>query len=386
MEIRYIRPHEAIDYQKVSAASFIWKLDPKVDDKVEVPVLAAFQDGKLFAGVELFDCKTNFCQNALNSIVVSGVCSLPEHRRLGGIREIFKRIGETAVENDLVLGFLRPFSISCYEKFGYANLNRLFTVRIPFEKLKDIPRNGNVVLYTGEQFDEICSLHNKCAMTENLVTFREDEKHFCNSPLESANYTYFRRNEQGEADGYIRFKVERPDNLFVEELFVLSPEALYGLVGFLRNYDCIVKNLIVRNQYQGSPFNCLADRTDDAVYEHNGGVAARIYDIQKLFESNAYPDEYGRFSVRCIDEFEQNNGIFEVEYKNGTATVIKKNDGDYDISLTAPAAAKLMLAGEGHTAKTALYIDGVDIKGNADDFFRAFPFRHTRFTDSAWSV
>lgn len=42
--------------------------------------------------------------------------------------------------------------------------------------------------------------------------------------------------------------------------------------------------------------------------------------------------------------------------------------------------------GEGHNSQTALFIDGVEIKGDADDFFRAFPYRHTRFTDSSWSI
>ena len=89
--------------------------------------------------------------------------------------------------------------------------------------------------------------------------------------------------------------------------------------------------------------------------------------------------------MKSIDEFEQNNAVFEVEYQNGKATVIRKTDGDYDIALTAPAAARLMLAGEGHTAQTAIYIDGVEIKGDADAFFKAFPHRPTRFVEGTWS-
>ena len=49
MEIRLLKPEEAIAYNKISAASFIWKFDKDVDDKVEIPVLGAFQDGKLIA-------------------------------------------------------------------------------------------------------------------------------------------------------------------------------------------------------------------------------------------------------------------------------------------------------------------------------------------------
>ena len=297
-----------------------------------------------------------------------------------------KEIGKTAIENDWTFGFLHPFSIEYYEKFGYANLNRMFAIKVPFEKLRHIPRNTDVILYTGEQFDELSELHAKCALRENLMTLREEKKHFCDKPLEEADYTYFRRDKNGNADGYVRFSVKRPDLLIVEELFALTPEAVYGLIGFLRNYDGIVKTLKVKKQYQGCDFACIADRIDGISYDYDEGAAGRIYNLKKLLENNKYPEEHGKFRILSIDEFEQNNGIFEVEYQNGKGVVTHKAEGDYDISLTAPAAARLMLAGEGHSAQSALYIDGVKIKGNADDFFRAFPFRQTRFCDSKWSL
>lgn len=386
MEIRYINQEEAVDYLKISAASFIWKFNAEEDKEVEIPVLGAFNEGKLIAGVEVFDFKCNYCGNIVNSLVLSGVCSQPECRRMGGIREIFNEVGKTSVENDIVLGFLAPFSITYYEKFGFANLNRMFAIKVPFENLKHIPRCTDVELYTGEQIDEICALHNKCAMKENLITLREDKKHFCDKPLEEADYTYIHRNSSGEADGYVRFKVCRPNDVIVEELFTLTPEALTGIVGFLRNYDGITKNLIIKKQYQGSPFACLADRIDNVTYEYNGGYAGRIYNIKKLLENNVYPQEYGKFSILSLDDLEQNKGVFEVEYQSGKAVVTQKSEGDYDIALTAPAAARLLLAGEGHTVQTAMYIDGVTLKTNADDFFRAFPYRATRFIDSFWSI
>ena len=386
MEVRLIKPEEAVDYLKISAASFIWKFDKEVDKEVEIPVLGAFHDGKLIAGVELFDFKCNYCGNLINTLVLSGVCSQPEYRGMGSVRAIFDEVGRTAVENDIVAGFLSPFSISYYEKFGFANLNRTFAVRVPFHNLKHIPHNNDVELYTGEQLEELCELHNKCVFKENLMTLREDKKHFCQKPLEEADYTYIHRNASGEADGYVRFSVKRPDELVAEELFVLTPDALKGIVGFLRNYDGIVKSLVVKKQYQGSPFACLADRTDGINYEYQYGYAGRIYNLKKLLENNVYPEEHGRFSILSLDNLPQNKGIFDVEYQDGKATVTQRTDGDYDISLTPPAAARLLLAGEGHTAQTSLYIDGVELKNEANDFFKAFPHRATRFTDSFWSI
>lgn len=386
MEVRLIKPDEAVAYLKISAASFIWKFDKEVDKEVEIPVIGAFHEGKLISGVELFDFKCNYCGNLINTLVLSGVCSLPEYRSFGSVRAIFDEIGRTAVENDIVAGFLSPFSISYYEKFGFSNLNRIFSIRVPFSNLTHIPHDKNVELYTGEQFEELCQLHNKCVFKENLMTMREDKKHFCEQPLENADYTYIHRNSDGEADGYVRFNVKRPDELIVEELFVLTPDALKGIIGFLRGYDGIVKTLVVKKQYPGSPFACLTDRVNEVRYECIGGYAGRIYNIKKLLENNVYPEKYGKFSILSVDNLEQNKGIFDVEYENGKAVVTRRNDGEYDISLTAPAAARLLLAGEGHNAETAVYIDGVEMKNSAEDFFRAFPHRATRFVDSFWSI
>ena len=80
-----------------------------------------------------------------------------------------KKIGETAIENDWTFGFLHPFSISYYEKFGFANLNPAFEIEVPFEKLSFIARSNDVELYTGEQFEELCELYNKCAKKARVI-------------------------------------------------------------------------------------------------------------------------------------------------------------------------------------------------------------------------
>ena len=94
-----------------------------------------------------------------------------------------------------------------------------------------------------------------------------------------------------------------------------------------------------------------------------------------------------RFLIfKSIDTISRNNGIFEVEYQNGKAEITYKEDGDYDIALTPPAAARLLLAGEGHNKDTAVFIEGVELKNDAADFFRAFPHRITCLYDSLWST
>jgi predicted acetyltransferase len=282
MEVRFIKPEEAMDYLKISAASFIWKFNEEVDNKVDTPILGAFHNQKLIAGAEIYNFKCSYCSNIINSLIIDGICSQPEYRRIGGVRALFDEIGKTALENDITVGFLSPFSISYYEKFGFANLNRTFSIKVPFCNLSEIERNNEFELYTGEQFSELRDFYNKCALKENLTILREDNTLFCDKPLENADYTYIYRNKSNEIEGYVRFTVKRPDELITEELFALSPEALLKIIGFLRNYDGIVKTLVVKKQYLGSPFSYIADRKDGTEYEYYGSVAARIYNLEKL--------------------------------------------------------------------------------------------------------
>ncbi len=383
MEVRYLAtPEEEVEFLKVSSQSFIWKFDAAVDTKTDAPVLGAFSDGRIIAGAEIMPFSANYCGNFMNVVVATGICSVPECRRMGGVRAIFDKIEETAADEGWVAGLLFPFSISYYEKFGYANLARMFSIKVPFANLTAIPRNTDVILYKDEHFEEISQLHAKCALKENLMTLHNDKKFFCGSPLEDADYTYFHRDENGVADGYIRFNVNRPEAVCVKELYCLNPSALNALVGFLRNYDGITKELIVKDQYTGSPFALLADRITGTTYENGSGAAGRIYDMKKLLELNKYPEAYGHFRLLSRDNMECNNGVFDVEYQHGKAVVTKCDDGDYDIAVTPPAAAKLLLAGEGHNSDSAAYINGTEIKGDASDFFRAFPYRPTRFIES----
>ena len=161
MEVRFIKPEEAPDYLKISAASFIWKFDKEIDNKVDMPVLGAFHNEKLIAGAEFYNYKCNYCGNIINTVVLDGICSQPEYRRNGGVRALFDEIEKIAIDKDITIGFLSPFSISYYEKFGFANLNRMFSIKVPFNNLLHIERSNDDELYTGKQLNFITNVLSK---------------------------------------------------------------------------------------------------------------------------------------------------------------------------------------------------------------------------------
>lgn len=383
MEVRLLTKREIPEYQKISAASFMWKFNPETDNELKDGVYGAFDDkGRLVAGLETPLFTGNYCGKLLPVIGIGGVAAMPEYRRGGSVRAIFNELERLAPEKGWAMGFLYPFSINYYSKFGYAYTNRLISVSVDFAKLTAFERSNSVTLFDGKGFDELFALHNKCALRYNLMTLREDKHFFCDKPFENARYTYIWRYPDGSAGAYADFEIDRQTkSLNARDLWFLDGEALRGIIGFLRNYDGVASKLVIGHLPQTSALLDLFSQVDGVAYSFAGCPAGRIYDLPTILKANDYPQSTGRFVLRCIDSVEQNNGVFEVEYSGGRCCVTENSGAEPDITLDACACARILLSGRGFTAESARVLDGVELDGNCVDFFRAFPHRPTAFIE-----
>lgn len=382
MEVRLLKKGEEADYCRVSAASFIWSFDEKNVDEFTTPVYGAFDNGKLIAGLETPEFTANFCGTLLPALGIGGVASMPEQRRRGGVRAIFNELERIAPKKGWVFGALYPFSVEYYSKFGYTYFERKTVASIPFTNLSGFERNCNATLFEGESYEELYELHNKYVMQYNLATLRNEERFFCGKPLEKCNYFYVWHYPDGTAGGYADFTIDRTVScLIVKDFICLDVEAMRGLIGFLRNYDGVVKNLKIGNIPLLSPLLDLLSQVDGVTYEYGGAPAGRIYDLPAILAANSYPDSHGSFVLECKDSIKANNGVFAVEYQNGKAQIKKSGRAKPDIILEPCAAAKLILSGRGYNCATASAVKGVTLCGDAEGFFRAFPSRPTAFIE-----
>lgn len=383
MEVRLLTKSEIPEYQKISAASFMWKYNPETDNDPEDKVYGAFDDsGRLVAGLETPLFTGNYCGRLLPVVGIGGVASMPEQRRSGSVRAIFNELERIAPQKGWAMGFLYPFSIKYYSKFGYAYTNRLLNIGVDFAMLTDFERNTDATLFDGESFDELFELHNKCALKYNLMTLRQDKSFFCDKPFENARYTYIWRYGDGKAGAYADFEVDRQTRCVnVRDLHFVDKPALYGIIGFLRNYDGIASRLVISRVPQASALVDLVSQIDRVELSLAGCPAGRIYDLPAILNANDYPQTPGSFVLRCVDSIEQNNGVFAVEYGNGEAAVTKTNNAKPDITLDACAAARILLSGRGFTAESIGMLQGAELSGDCSDFLRAFPHRATAFIE-----
>ena len=162
----------------------------------------------------------------------------------------------------------------------------------------------------------------------------------------------------------------------VRELCYTSPEALRGILGFLRMFEGQVSEFRFRELPPDSELELMIGEYVDTEYSLESGAMGRVLLPQVLLENNLYPDEFGHFRLQIDDPLAYNRGVYAVEYVRGEAQVIRMPfDSPYDLSLGVPALSRILLGGERFDARRASYMDGVKFAGNSDDFFRAFSGR-----------
>ena len=75
--------------------------------------------GRLMGRMLLSDYRTRIGENWLKLVGISSVATLPEYRRAGVMREMFKGMLPRMYERGAALSGLYPFSHAFYRKFGY---------------------------------------------------------------------------------------------------------------------------------------------------------------------------------------------------------------------------------------------------------------------------
>lgn len=379
MEIRDIGPQDYEQHFQVSASAFIWEYEPANEKPPTVPILGVFdEDGTLMADMEYTEHTANFHGKTVRALKIDGVATRPEYRRRGLIRTLFVHLEQQAPARGWEVTFLQPFSWNYYRKFGYDRVVRAMRVKTPMHTLAAFPRNCDVTLYNGAQKPELLALHNQFVRQYDLSFVREDDKRFVTQPFKEAQYTYLWHGKHAQARAYATFQVIRKTRtLHVREMAFADPEALQGILGFLRVYDGQVDTLEIGNLPPGSPVELALDSYEAAECVYSSSVAGRIYNIQSVLEKLDYPTKPGAFCLKIEDNLPKNNGLFAVEYGDGRVQVQRKQAGEADVTMTACAAARVLLGGEGFTPQQLAFLPGVAIHTHADALCRSLPAKAT---------
>lgn len=383
MFIRKLDKDDFQQFSEVSASAYIYDIDETTFEE-NVDIFGAFiNDGEtLISQMECGFRQNFYCGDKISCAAVGGVASKPEYRRMGGVRAIFDRVFEHAVDKGACVSILYPFSIEYYRKFGYETILRTLNAECSFKAFENIERFNEVTLAMEEHKDIIKNIYADIARDYNMMFCRDNCESFCFTPYKSCIYTYFINRD--DAKGYVTLTLDRrARTVSISEILFSNKTALLNLLGFVKVFDGNYDTVIFEKIPVTSPvFEAIKDenRLVKRTYSYQG--QGRILDFEKVLKSTVYPMQKGSFSVKLTDgQIAKNNGIFTVSYENGVCTVEKDITTQYDLAMDIPAASRIILGREGLNAEEISYINNVDVKTDCNDFLRAFPKKKTLFND-----
>ena len=305
-----------------------------------------------------------FGQGNVKALLAGGIGTAVEYRRGGNIRKMFEKMHAEAAQEGVAVALLHPFSFAYYRKFGYEKVADHLIVKFPTRYIDFVPRRCNFMPYQDSMLPDLLRLHAAFARGRNLLLQRIDDSQYKNP--ERQTYVCY--------STYHRLAINHYEDslLTVHELAYASPEALREIFSFLRMFEGEFDEIEFANVAMCPEVDLLLRNYTHTAYTLLPDIMARVLNTEKMLLAQDYPLQEGAFTLRIEDTLPSVSGIFKVAYGGGECTV-QRGAGSPDLTLSASALARLIYGYDGVTAEAAKYMDGVQIDGSAEAFFRAFP-------------
>lgn len=391
MRVRELTLEDFDAHCRVSAMAFHWsykKEEEELPEDLDERFLGCFDDdGSILADLEFAVRPAVVGETTLPVVQIGGVASLPFARRKGAVRKLFGELEAIAEREGWAFGALYPFATAYYRKFGYETTLRELRLEVPMQHLNDLAEDapedapGKIELVEGERgLPELLEVYNAFARMHQLMCLRETKHYFNTNPMEDKAYSCLWRDGEGEAQGYVSYHLDTDShNLEVKELAYLTPEALTGLLCYLRVYnkaDKVCFNAVPLD----SPLLLALREFSHLNMVHRCTASYRLYDPVTLLRAHRYPKQPGDFTFAIAgDSLKRCNGTYVVEYADGKAEVHQlPTDIPASLTLTREAAARLLLGGQAWTPFALRFCPGVklaegeDAEAEIENFVRAF--------------
>lgn len=353
-------------------------------------------------------CKGALVDAHLNGAVVKAmalgaVFTEPEYRRRGIAGNCFRVLDSIMQEQGVLVSYLHPFSFAAYRAMGYERVADHRELTFPIDRLDFLPVCTDLQRCAcADGAEDLIEAYHRFCKNRNIL-FRRDGAVTTLEPANMAAYMYGKHYEYGckdiryfvshdtqaQPDGYVMLHLEQQEKehhlfgtLHVDELCFDSPATVRKLLGFLRTYQGEADTVIIHNCAMATEVEKVLQHYKYTQIRVIPDLSARIHNVPALLAAVSYPNEKGSFTVRVTDcpksPFCKNHteGTWQVSYKNGDAAVTRlEDDAPWDISAPMPAFTQLIHGYESQGAQTARYLEGVKLKNDCADFFRAFPWR-----------
>uniref|UniRef100_A0A7C3RKV5 GNAT family N-acetyltransferase n=1 Tax=Dictyoglomus thermophilum TaxID=14 RepID=A0A7C3RKV5_DICTH len=302
--------------------------------------IGAIENGKLVSALSI-NALEGYIRNEIFSFSgIGGVATFPEKRGKKHVHCLLKEAIRISKDEKKIFSSLYPFSFEFYRNFGwelggFKKRYKIKTSLIPryqeIEKVKRIPLS---------EWKIIKPIYETYAKGFSGAIKRSDEQ-WESIIFRTKNLTYLYIYEDQKIEGYLLYNVEKTNinKIIVREMICLNNSAYKGFLSLFSRQAMNIEEIEITTPLNDILPFILPNPSVECNIEPTFMI--RIVDVEKALSKIKY-NVKDKISIKVKDEYaEWNNGVWEIEI-NDEVKVLKKEDSDYDLSLSINTLSQII--------------------------------------------
>lgn len=364
MTIRKILNTELMETRNLSALCFHWEhntenmtaeqyfekemSNPPTQDSVNWQnTWASFTDqGEMMGCLSIDEFMVEFDGSTYNMGGIGGVCTYPQYRRHGVIRNIFSNALPDLYDRGFTFSYLYAFSEDFYRKFGYEPTCHAKQWLFDMKTIPSIRYEGSFQIYRDEKdmqgfeeaYEKFASRYNMC-VHRSIYNWKDLKRA---NPFLGKKSAFLYRNEKGEAAGYFIMSKQEEDGMRILQLSEIVYDSfltLKVLLSFAKTFQSDYEAVRFRAPgIHDLRYFCKDYSQSDSKINITQNGMARVVNAKIVLEEASYLGS-GQVSIRITDPMiDKNQKDYLVEFHEGRCVSIQVNEIDQqkepDISMT----------------------------------------------------
>ncbi len=298
------------------------------------------EDDEIITALQLNQYNIKLNNKSYDVSYVVGVSTLPEARGRGYMKNIMDFSLEEMYNRGQELSILMPIDFRLYRKYGYENCYDQIEYNLNIDELSKYKIYGKFEKCNSNNINELIKIYNE--FTENLNGCVNRDISYYNTltqevKSENGNIYLYKKEEY---EGYIIYFING-DTMFVRELYSKNIESTKAMLKFIYNHNTQCKKVIITTPYNDK-IRYILDNPKTCDMKIKPFMMGRIINLKKYLE-NMKLDNINLESIKIYvedNQIEVNNGVFEIEIKNGIVG-IEKIQGEYDFNIDINSLSQL---------------------------------------------
>ena len=392
MIVHRTEPNEARRINELFAIAFEvpYSECPAGPDEKNVHHWAAYtDDGAMMSCITIPEYNIRFDGHSCRMGGIGGVSTLPQYRRMGGIRACFEAALPALYSEGYDFSYLYPFSTAYYRKFGYECCVQKYDWAVDLSLLAPAPWDGSFRLAEKDHSmqDAIRTVDRVWEDRYNMMVLHGDDDYDWTEKVDPAvkqEFTYVCFDADGTAKAHTTFKASQESdgrNIVCSRFCFSDRSGFHGLMHLFKSLaadHAFVKfktPAIPALQYLMPEWSLGAVRFSIS----NAGMV-RVVNAKSVLEKALCRGE-GTLTLAIHDpQIPENCRTFAISFSDGCANRVSETDAHPDAELTIPAFSAL-ISGVCDFAEARETFSGLTIHNAAAPFASLFYRKPLMITD-----